>query len=122
MSPNAKIRIAAIVLFAGISLGAFGAHGLESQLEKTGRADNWETAVLYHLVHGLAMFVIAISGKRTIGFFWFLAGILIFSGSLYALALTDVSKLGAITPIGGISMLTGWALWIFHRPGTSADS
>ena len=61
------------------------------------------------------MFLIALSGKRTIGFWWFLAGIILFSGSLYALALTDITKLGAITPLGGIAMLIGWGMWLFHR-------
>lgn len=102
------------MLFLGISLGAFGAHGLADRLEETGRLANWETATLYHLLHALAMFVIA-KGSRAIGFFWFLAGIVLFSGSLYALALTDISKLGAITPLGGISFLIGWARWIFTK-------
>lgn len=115
MTPTAKIRIAAVVLFLGIALGAFGAHGLAGRLEETGRLDNWETATFYHLIHGLAMFAITLSGKRTIGYYWFLAGIILFSGSLYALALTDIAKLGAITPFGGTAMLIGWGMWIFHR-------
>lgn len=114
-SPTAKIRIAAIVIFLGIALGAFGAHGLADRLEETGRLDNWQTATFYHLVHGVAMFVIALSGKRAIGFWWFLAGIVLFSGSLYVLALTGITKLGAITPFGGTAMLIGWGMWIFHR-------
>lgn len=114
-SPTAKIRIAATVIFLGIALGAFGAHGLADRLEETGRLDNWQTATFYHLVHGVAMFVIALSGKRAIGFWWFLAGIVLFSGSLYVLALTGITKLGAITPFGGTAMLIGWGMWIFHR-------
>jgi uncharacterized membrane protein YgdD (TMEM256/DUF423 family) len=115
MRNSAKTRLAAAVLFLGIALGAFGAHGLEDILDKTGRTDNWQTATLYHLLHGVAMFVIALSGKRSLGFYWFLAGIVLFSGSLYALAVTDISKLGAITPLGGVSFLIGWARWIFAR-------
>lgn len=116
MNQTTATRTAATVVFLGIALGAFGAHGLENQLEKTGRIDNWETATLYHLIHGITLFAIALRGHRLTGFRWFLAGIILFSGSLYALALTDISRLGAITPLGGVSFLIGWALWIFHRP------
>jgi uncharacterized membrane protein YgdD (TMEM256/DUF423 family) len=115
MSASSRIRLAALVLFLGIALGAFGAHGLADRLEETGRLNNWETATHYHLFHGLALFVLAMLPGRPLGFYWFLAGIMVFSGSLYALALTDISRLGAITPIGGISFLVGWARWIFHR-------
>ncbi|MDF1852045.1 MAG: DUF423 domain-containing protein [Verrucomicrobiales bacterium] len=113
MKSSAKVRLAATLVFLAIALGAFGAHGLESRLEETGRLDNWETATLYHLIHGLAMFVVALRGGRSPGFFCFLVGILLFSGSLYALALSDIGKLGAITPLGGVSFLVGWARWIF---------
>ncbi len=118
MNRSARIRLAASIIFLGIALGAFGAHGLADRLEETGRLANWETATLYHLLHGLAMFVIARLGKP-IGFYWFLAGILLFSGSLYALALTDITKLGAITPLGGVSFLIGWARWIFAEQPAS---
>ncbi|MDF1657371.1 MAG: DUF423 domain-containing protein [Verrucomicrobiales bacterium] len=114
MNQSQRIRVAASVIFLGIALGAFGAHGLGDRLEATGRIDNWETATLYHLIHGLAMFVIA-RFSAPIGFYCFLAGIILFSGSLYALALTDITKLGAITPLGGISFLLGWARWIFAK-------
>ncbi|MEM7602983.1 MAG: DUF423 domain-containing protein [Verrucomicrobiota bacterium] len=114
MKDEDRLRVATSVIFLAIALGAFGAHGLAERLEETGRLANWETATLYHLFHGLAMFVIALKGK-TRGFYWFLAGIILFSGSLYALALTDIAKLGAITPLGGVSFLVGWARWIFAR-------
>jgi len=116
MTSSARIRLAAILAFLGIALGAFGAHGLEDRLEETGRLDNWQTATLYHLVHALALFAIALrSSGRALGFYWFLAGIVLFSGSLYALAVTDVARLGAITPFGGAAFLVGWARWIFSR-------
>ncbi|MEM6280165.1 MAG: DUF423 domain-containing protein [Verrucomicrobiota bacterium] len=114
MSSSTKIRVSAAIVFLGIALGAFGAHGLAERLEATGRLDNWETATLYHLLHGVAMFLVATRSKA-LGFFWFLAGIVLFSGSLYALALTGITKLGAITPFGGISFLIGWARWIFAK-------
>lgn len=103
------VRIAAIVMFLGIGLGAFGAHGLEDQLLANDRVDTWETAASYHLIHGLALLIVAlVLPTRKFVFGAFLVGVLIFSGSLYALALTDLSKLGAITPIGGLSFLIGW--------------
>jgi uncharacterized membrane protein YgdD (TMEM256/DUF423 family) len=115
MTATTRLRVAAIVLFLGIALGAFGAHALADRLAETGRADNWETASFYHLLHGLALFAIALNGSRALGFNWLIAGIILFSGSLYLLALTDFAKLGAITPLGGVSFLIGWGRWIFHK-------
>ena len=115
MSSPARIRLAAALLFLGIALGAFGAHGLAERLSETGRVDNWETATFYHLIHALAMFALSLHSRRALGYYWFLAGILLFSGSLYLLAVTGVTKLGAITPLGGVSFLVGWARWVFHR-------
>ena len=119
MKPNRSllVRTAALVVFLGIALGAFGAHGLEDRLEETGRADNWETATFYHLLHGLALFVIALYSPKARGYGWFLAGIVLFSGSLYVLARTGITRLGMITPFGGVSFLVGWALWIFAPSG-----
>ncbi len=114
METSTRLRIAALVMFLGIALGAFGAHGLAERLEETGRLANWETATIYLLIHGLAMFMVARTDSAR-GFFWFLAGVILFSGSLYALALSDISKFGAITPLGGISFLVGWARWIFAK-------
>jgi uncharacterized membrane protein YgdD (TMEM256/DUF423 family) len=114
MGSNLGIRGAALVIFVGIALGAFGAHGLSARLEETGRLANWETATFYHLVHGLAMFAVALHG-RGLGYRWFLAGIILFSGSLYLLAVTGLTWLGAITPLGGVSFLVGWGRWIFFR-------
>jgi uncharacterized membrane protein YgdD (TMEM256/DUF423 family) len=68
MKQSTAIRVAASVIFLGITLGAFGAHLLDGKLEETGRLDTWETATLYHLIHGFALFVIAISGKKMLGF------------------------------------------------------
>lgn len=121
MSPTARIRLAAFVLFLGVILGAFGAHGLADRLDATGRLDNWETAGFYHLIHGLTLFVIALPPTRPRGYYWFLVGIVLFCGSLYALALTDIAKLGAVTPFGGLCFLIGWGRWIFHRRSDSLD-
>jgi uncharacterized membrane protein YgdD (TMEM256/DUF423 family) len=113
MNTTSRTRIAAGVMFLGIGLGAFGAHGLADQLAETGRLANWETATLYHLIHGLALFAVARSSSRPLGYGWFLAGIVLFSGSLYVLALTGITKFGAITPLGGLCFLIGWGRWIF---------
>tara|TARA_R110002096_G_scaffold44229_13_gene118976 strand:- start:3010 stop:3375 length:366 start_codon:yes stop_codon:yes gene_type:complete len=113
MSSNTAIRTAAGILFLGVVLGAFGAHGLEERLTANGRVNNWETATFYHLIHGIALFVIALHSKQLRGFCFFIAGIILFSGSLYILALTGITKLGAITPLGGLCLLIGWGRWIF---------
>lgn len=115
MNRTSSIRVAAAVAFLGIVLGAFGAHGLENRLEATGRADNFETAVLYHLIHAAALFAAAVSATKLSPWasrLW-LAGILLFSGSLYILALTGITWLGAITPLGGLAFLAGWGILVF---------
>jgi uncharacterized membrane protein YgdD (TMEM256/DUF423 family) len=104
----------------GVAAGSFGAHGLKTLLDATGRSDNWETAVRYCLYHALAILVLAVASAlpqmspvrgllQTAG--WcFLIGTLIFSGCLAALALSGVKILGAIVPIGGVLFLVGWAI------------
>lgn len=115
MSRTTRIRIAAAVLFIGIALGAFGAHALEELLTERGREDIWETATLYHLIHGIALFVVAMVADRPLGYWCFLVGVFLFCGSLYTLAVIDVPKLGIVTPLGGVAFLLGWARWIFGR-------
>lgn len=115
MTSSLRTRLAAVVMVVGIALGAFGAHGLSERLAETGRLDNWETATFYHLIHGLALFAVAGRASRPLGYIWFLAGIVLFSGSLYILALTGITKLGAITPLGGLCFLIGWGRWIFAQ-------
>ena len=110
-------RIAAVLCFLSVALGAFGAHGLRSTLESRGMLDVWNKAVLYHFVHALALLVLALYGAANRSAWWLLfAGVLIFSGSLYAMALTNLRWLGAITPIGGLCFLAGWA-WLIIAPG-----
>ena len=111
------IRIGAILGFLGVALGAFGAHALRERLSPAS-LEVWHTAVLYHLLHALVLLSIGFyvratgSDLKTSAVF-FLAGTVIFSGSLYALALSGVKPLGAITPIGGVCLLIGWALLAF---------
>ena len=108
------LLLGAIFGFLGVALGAFGAHGLRGRLSPEMLAV-FETAVRYQMYHTLALLITGLVMARTDGWLFhlagwcFVAGILIFSGSLYALALTGVTVLGAITPIGGLAFLAGWA-------------
>jgi uncharacterized membrane protein YgdD (TMEM256/DUF423 family) len=100
-----------------VGFGAFGAHGLRGRLTPEMLAV-FETGVRYQMYHALALLLVAalspqLPGKAIAAAGWlFLAGIVIFSGSLYLLAVTGVTVLGAITPIGGVAFLAGWALLI----------
>lgn len=108
------VRWGSLVLLLGVTLGAFGAHGLKDRLSPNA-AQLYHTAVLYHLVHGLGLLVVGWLASvrpmepmvRYAG--WaFVSGILLFSGSLYLLSVTGVRKLGMITPLGGVAFLCGW--------------
>jgi uncharacterized membrane protein YgdD (TMEM256/DUF423 family) len=103
---------AAVLLALAVMLGAFGAHGLKNRLDAYAMGI-WEKAVFYHFVHALGMLVAAQMPKLGSGAgAWvcglLAAGILLFSGSLYALALSGVRALGAVTPLGGVSFIAGW--------------
>jgi uncharacterized membrane protein YgdD (TMEM256/DUF423 family) len=106
--------VAAVLGFVGVALGAFGAHGLKGRLSPEMLAV-FETGVRYHMYHTLAILVTAVliarlDGRAVTAAGWcFTAGIFLFSGSLYALALTGVTMLGAVTPLGGLALLAGWA-------------
>jgi uncharacterized membrane protein YgdD (TMEM256/DUF423 family) len=113
---NLFLVLAGVNGFIAVSLGAFAAHGLKSMLGPDLLA-TFQTGVQYHMYHSLALLAVGIlvlqfpaqTGLRIAGFL-FLAGIIIFSGSLYILALSGIRWLGAITPIGGVAFLAGWAL------------
>lgn len=106
------------MMFLGVAAGAFGAHGLKHLLDDEMRAV-FETGARYHLIHSLALLAVAwlstsYPSKAVTAAGWcFLIGIFFFSGSLYALSLTGVRKLGAVTPIGGLLFLIGWARLLF---------
>jgi uncharacterized membrane protein YgdD (TMEM256/DUF423 family) len=109
-------RIAAALCFLAVALGAFGAHSLKQILEARGMVDVWNKAVLYHFIHALALLSLALFGSANRSAWWLLfAGIIIFSGSLYVMALTNLHWLGAITPIGGLCFLGGWT-WLVIAP------
>ena len=112
-------RIAAALCFLAVALGAFGAHWLRPMLERNGMVDVWNKAVVYHFLHAIAILVLAFYPTANRSVCWLLgAGILLFSGSLYLLALTNIRWLGAITPLGGLCFLAGW-LWLFISPDKS---
>ncbi|HKK93501.1 MAG TPA: DUF423 domain-containing protein [Longimicrobiales bacterium] len=107
----------AIFALIAVALGAFGAHALESRVEPRD-LEIWETAVRYQMWHALALIVLAAlhtrwpGGGMVFAGWSFVAGIVVFSGSLYALVGTGIRGLGAITPIGGLAFLIGWAALI----------
>ncbi|WP_395736413.1 DUF423 domain-containing protein [Prosthecobacter sp.] len=117
-----RLRISALMGFLSIVLGASGAHGpVHDKLVGIGKIANWETAVQYHLPHAVVLLLLALlAGTRPLMIWaWrlFFAGILLFSGSLYLLAYTGITKLGAITPFGGLSLMTGWVLIAMSAKG-----
>lgn len=121
LPPTAKIflTLGAIFAFVAVALGAFGAHGLKDRLVPEMLAI-WKTGVEYHVYHSLGLLAVGLLALhlpdsallRASG--WLMAaGILVFSGSLYALALSGMRVLGAVTPFGGLALLAAWALFAF---------
>jgi len=113
MTPKLLITLGAILAGIGVAAGAFGAHGLAGVLSPD-RLRVYETAVRYQLIHTLAMMIAGVLAATTpavhvmVAGYLFLAGIILFSGSLYLLVLTDTPWLGAVTPIGGVAWIVGW--------------
>jgi len=112
------LLLAALFGFLSVALGAFGAHSLKNVLDEYGKSV-YEKAVLYQMFHSMALLAVGVLQHlfKGISFspagFGFLVGILLFSGSLYLLAITGLKWLGAVTPIGGLAFLFGWAWLIF---------
>jgi uncharacterized membrane protein YgdD (TMEM256/DUF423 family) len=110
------IVIGAASAFVSVAAGAFGAHALKSRLTPDLQTI-FETGARYHMYHSLGLIAVGLlaagrpSGLLTAAGWALLAGILLFSGSLYALALSGVRALGAITPLGGLAFLAGWVLF-----------
>ena len=108
------ILLASFFGATGVALGAFGAHGLSDLLEANGRLDTFHTGTLYHLVHVLAILGAAwvLSQYDNQFAVWagyaFAIGILLFSGSLYILAIFNIPIMGAVAPLGGIAFILGW--------------
>lgn len=121
-------RIAGLAGFLAVSLGAFGAHALKGQLLAAGTQELWHTAVSYHLAHAACLAALCFAphplppALKVTRASWAL-GILVFSGTLYAMALGAPRWLGAVTPVGGICLLVGWAALAFARnPGKERSS
>ena len=121
---------AALAALSAVALGAFGAHGLKDQLNDADMAI-YRTAVDYHMWHALGLGLIGLLAERYPGsrcLAWagglMLAGIVIFSGSLYLLSISGLRWLGLITPIGGLSFMAAWALtaWGVHRAATRSGA
>lgn len=119
MSSKVLFAIGAGAAGLAVVLGAFGAHALGSRVTPD-RLQTFETGVRYQMYHALALLVVAWvqtqwpGWQATTAGYLFLAGILVFSGSLYILVLTDTPWLGAITPLGGLAFISGWALLAWH--------
>lgn len=115
MSIRTLIIVGALILALGVAAGAFGAHGLK-RVVSPDLLDVWKTAVLYQLVHGLGLLLVAAlaraldPGLAAWAGGLMLGGVLVFSGSLYLLTLSGVRALGAITPVGGVLMIAAWAV------------
>lgn len=116
MTHKLLIIIGSISGAISVILGAFGAHALKDSLTASGRLETYETAVKYQMYHSLALILLGILmlhfQHRFLNYasYSFLLGIIIFSGSLYALCASGITKLGAITPIGGVFLIAGWFL------------
>lgn len=107
------IVVGAALAFLGVAAGAFSAHALEGRVPPD-LVRAFETGARYHLVHALALTFVGLASARWTDPLWtaagwlFVVGVVVFSGSLYALALTGVRWLGAVTPLGGVAFLAGW--------------
>lgn len=113
------LTLSSISGFITVAIGAFGAHALKKVLEQTGHQGNFETGVKYQMFHTLAMLVCALlmykMDSKLISYagISFAIGILLFSGSLYILSITGVTKWGMVTPLGGTAFLIGWGMLIY---------
>ena len=115
MTARLLLQFAALFGGLGVAIGAFGAHALHDTLVKAGRLETFETAVRYQFYHALALAIIGVlwaarpelRSLGTTGWLW-AGGILLFSGSLYTLCFTGITKLGAVAPLGGLLFLAGW--------------
>jgi len=118
MTPKLSILLGALANAIAVGLGAFGAHALKSKLEANGYLKTYETAVQYHFIHAMALILLGILMMRfpnviqlNIAGWLFVAGLVLFSGSLYTLSISEIKVLGAITPFGGLAFIAGWILF-----------
>ncbi|MHA7128366.1 DUF423 domain-containing protein [Algoriphagus namhaensis] len=114
------IQIAAIFGALSVAIGAFGAHSLQAVLEESGRTETYQTAVSYQFYHSIALLVIGVLFTQkphwkqlSWSAIFMIIGIVVFSGSLYTLSLTGITRFGAVAPFGGLSLILGWLTLIF---------
>ena len=117
MKQKASLLAGTFFGLAAVGLGAFGSHGLKDHLLSLGRTDTYDLAVQYQFYHAFALLIngtlqaqLSKTRLSEIASLLFTVGILFFSGSLYVLALTNITVMGAITPVGGVCFLIGWAI------------
>jgi uncharacterized membrane protein YgdD (TMEM256/DUF423 family) len=113
--------VAAALMALAVGLGAFGAHGLKNRLDAYSMSV-YERAVFYHFIHALGILLVALlartnfispAGEQRVAWL-LLIGIVVFSGSLYALAISGIRVLGAITPVGGLAFILGWLVLVYE--------
>jgi uncharacterized membrane protein YgdD (TMEM256/DUF423 family) len=119
------LRIGGLLALGSVLCGAFGAHALKDVLSERGTSATWETAVRYQMWHALALILVALLKERqsvcdSTGA-CFAVGTLLFSGSLYGLALGGPKWLGPITPLGGLCLMAGWGLLVFSTKARDID-
>ncbi len=121
---NRPLFIAGLFGVTGVAAGAFGAHALEASVTPE-RLAVWDTAAQYHLIHAVVMLVlatgpVATSGLKRLAVVGFALGVLLFSFSLYALVLTDISRFAMVTPLGGLFLMLSWLAVAWQAlPGTT---
>lgn len=122
LQSHTRIALSALIMLLAVAAGAFGAHALQSMVSPP-RLETWKTAVLYHLIHGLALLILGFMERmgvlRRPGLVWatMCGGVVLFSGSLYVLVLTDTAWLGMITPLGGLVLMASWLLVAWSAMG-----
>ncbi|HXT98192.1 MAG TPA: DUF423 domain-containing protein [Polyangia bacterium] len=119
------LAVAGLLGFTAVAFGAFGAHGLRGRLSPA-MLEIYRTGALYHLVHAVAALAVALAGERLrrgpMILTLFTLGIIVFAGSLYALAITGITALGAVTPLGGLLLLAAWALVALEAVSASKNA
>ena len=111
-------KVASCLMFSAVALGAFGSHALRGKISDH-YLEVYQTGVLYHFIHALGLFAVAWlstvnkSPSINIAGICLFAGLILFSGSLYIVALTGIKSVGAVTPLGGVLFITGWAVLLF---------
>lgn len=118
MNQRTTLTTGGILAALAVAIGAFGAHGLKEILLENQRTETFELAVKYQFYHSFALLIAGLlmnfygDRKLRLAAVFFAIGILLFSGSLYVLSLTGITKLGAVTPFGGVGFIAGWVLMV----------